>query len=865
MALHAAQRDRPALERTRKELIGTLRSASQLHAEIAAAKRGSPWEDHRELYRLYPHFSGLLPSLESLMQGDVNTVKLLSTLETISARSYFLVLAAQAKLRPMLNFFARNADGELDEEMIAASGFALSLAHTRALQVDDRSVALMSGTEIANTIRLVVQRLKDDGEVAQQRAMAVQADIIHGTAALDYGDIGTAEKMLASILKRTGKQWSAKDTDPPGASILSACASHQAEQAAELSYPSAPDDDSLDPRQQRMELERLMAAIADKRGRRVPLHLLDRALDNEAKEILVANRVEMSQRRNSVGALLEVRDRYAKWRSTQAQHVRKVAVAVGCLLSRPGVRDLVGLEFVNASTERRVALTNSVHALLTDQGRFSSASFPTTDSDFMLLQAVAILQANQGISASTARQVFKGTGERQAIRQLEAALNTQHGQGSNPFAAVSSLRHAGGSLLGIMEQDPEGFVNYSYLRNQTIGDLATIRKALKDKEAALLFSQFGNILVATVVKHDQARSHVIPISRDEVRAAIRKLRAGLNPRGRDDSPLPPPYPLDTAWALYSKVLKPLAPSLQGAEVVYVVPGEDFAGFPFGAMITSKPPKAEADDFSIYRRVHWLADRHAFVILPSIHSLTRIDGGPRQAAPPLGDDALLGIGQPLVSDTIVAQFGLQGIPNTTRLLELIRQPGDPEPLLNKEANNASIAHHMNGKGARPLRYLLINSHALTADQLIPRGIDEAAILLSPLPDEESKGADFLTSSKVIHLNTPVKLALLLACDTGSGASTSNVQPYSGLVQAFLFSGAQSVLASVLPVSNTSTEAFAIAVLKRLRTENMPISQAVRLAAIELRCADGADACSKGERKVWAHPAYWSLFTLVGSGR
>lgn len=859
LALHAALRDRAAFSRTRKELVRNLKKVPLLDAKMAAARS----KEDRELYELFPNFVRMMPSFEFAI-SDASVTEISADLEKNSAQAYLLVLAEDMNLRPLLKAFLRDEDGQLDDDKVAASTLAFALAYARAQQIDDRRVVLRSAREISNLIHLTVEQMKADGETERNQAITVVADLIRGAAELHYGDIRTAEKIVASIQNRLGKQQPPEDTGPSTNSILSACESAPLEQAAGVSSPSS-EEHELEPHHQRMELEQLTIAIADKRGRRVPLAMLDRAIDSEANELLGASQVSNSQQQGSIASLLDIRDKYGKWRSAQAQHVRKVADGVTCFLSRPRIRDLLGLEFVNADAERRNALAGSVHALMSDQERFSSASFATTESDFMLLQAVAILQADKGISASTARQVFKRANERQAIKQLEVSLNMRKEQGASLAAAMSSLQKMEGNFFTLMENDPEGFANYSYLRNQTISTLTSTRQAMKNGEAALLFSQFEKILVATVITRDQASSHVIPVSRPEIRTAIRKLRAGLNPRSSDGSPLPPPYPLETAWELYSKVIKPVSPSLQGAEVVYVIPGEDFAGLPLGALLTSKPPKAQTDDFSVYRRVHWLADRYAFVILPSIHSLTRLEGRFRETSARQASNGLLGIGQPLVSDAVTARFRLEGTPNTTRLLESVRQPGDPQPLLKGNAHSAGIARHTSGNDIQSPQYLLINSHALTADQLIPTGIDEAALLLSPLPDEASNGAEFLTPSKVIHLNTPVKVALLLACDTGSGASTTNVQAYSGLVQAFLFAGAQSVLASVLPVSNTSTEAFATALLKRVRTENIPVSKAASLAAAELRCMDGAQACSKGERGVWAHPAYWSLFTLVGSGR
>ena len=51
----------------------------------------------------------------------------------------------------------------------------------------------------------------------------VKADLIQAAAAVEYGDVQVAEKLVARVVNKTGKQWLSPPLELPKNNVLSAC------------------------------------------------------------------------------------------------------------------------------------------------------------------------------------------------------------------------------------------------------------------------------------------------------------------------------------------------------------------------------------------------------------------------------------------------------------------------------------------------------------------------------------------------------------------------------------------------------------------------------------------------------------------
>jgi CHAT domain-containing protein len=114
--------------------------------------------------------------------------------------------------------------------------------------------------------------------------------------------------------------------------------------------------------------------------------------------------------------------------------------------------------------------------------------------------------------------------------------------------------------------------------------------------------------------------------------------------------------------------------------------------------------------------------------------------------------------------------------------------------------------------------------------------------------------FVPADEVFGLDLHARLVVLSACQTALASGTqADVPPgddWLGLVEAFHFAGASTVLATLWPVEDRATAdlmASFYAALKAGRTEGEALAEAQRVTLRKNRTA---------------HPFYWAGFTLSG---
>ena len=119
-----------------------------------------------------------------------------------------------------------------------------------------------------------------------------------------------------------------------------------------------------------------------------------------------------------------------------------------------------------------------------------------------------------------------------------------------------------------------------------------------------------------------------------------------------------------------------------------------------------------------------------------------------------------------------------------------------------------------------------------------------------------GGERLEVQEVFGLSLRARLLVLSACETGLGSGAgSDVPPgddWVGLVRAFLFAGADNVMATLWPIEDRSTSLIIPRFYRALRE-----GEAARSLAVAQREAlrDPATAA----------PRHWSAFVLVGAVR
>jgi CHAT domain-containing protein len=124
-----------------------------------------------------------------------------------------------------------------------------------------------------------------------------------------------------------------------------------------------------------------------------------------------------------------------------------------------------------------------------------------------------------------------------------------------------------------------------------------------------------------------------------------------------------------------------------------------------------------------------------------------------------------------------------------------------------------------------------------------------------PDQED---GVLTAEEVAALNlTGVEWAVLSGCDTGVGEIRAGEGVF-GLRRAFQLAGAKTVIMSLWPVEDQTTQQWMSALYDNRFTRNFSSADAVRqasLSVLHLRRTKG----------VSTHPFYWAAFVAAGDWR
>ncbi|WP_167091005.1 CHAT domain-containing protein [Massilia frigida] len=799
-----------------------------------------------------------VPDMDRLFDGNdgewgfEEMERIAANLMQAQAVGYWIARADGKHFPRIAKAMAAAKDEEMSEEDWAA--VLISMAYLSAAALNDYDILLAS----VNAMRDLYAALAAAEEV---KIDLTPFDLMKLGALYSANQLKEARQLVKTIRNSPALRSPHIDAVPAPLNVLSSC-------HAAANFAPNEDADQVMPAKEYL-LSKIAMKIGLKMGERVPTAAVRSIMEYEARE-LFAKASGMDEARQ---AFLPS-DFVANWpdysKVFAGDHVARtrLAQAAKCLLARPEIVMRLGQEFVNKGSKERQTLNAAIFTMLADSGTFQQHSNAIGNEDFVLLQAASIMQAHNGISSATARSVFASVDVRNSIQEAELGmvrLSDQFNVAAKELHLSDMVRRMSTNsadglekMMSSMMDHPAEYARYAELRNQSIATLAEVKKALTADDAAMLLTLFDDTLVSVVVRHDSARIVSTKVSRNAMKNAVAKLKASTNFLSQQSTRLPPAYRADIAWQLYKQLFKPVEALLAGARTVYLVAGEDLALIPFSALVTAAPPAQSAIDFSTYRRLRWLGDRLAFVSLPSVHSLLKTSAANDRENP-----RLLGVGNPEVAMQMLIDLRLSPMPDTASLLDRVRKPGDPAPLLRAQANYGGLEAASNSAILSSGDMALINSHALAAGESAKYGTQEPAILLAPT--SQADVADFLDPSKVMSLKLSLRLIMLLACETAGGRTIDNAQPYAGLVNSFFFAGADSVVATNLPVDPAVAEDFAVNFLRYVRDGKKSSAMALQMAAADVRCANDSMACAEGDKYVWAHPAYWSQFTLVGSGR
>jgi CHAT domain-containing protein len=398
------------------------------------------------------------------------------------------------------------------------------------------------------------------------------------------------------------------------------------------------------------------------------------------------------------------------------------------------------------------------------------------------------------------RQNFASAGQAgttETLKQL-ATLEQQYAVLSTKGESRTRLRSAMTNLAGdLTKKSPElaSLVTVSAPRAEDI------QAELAPDQTLLEYYGQGDELYAFTVTRQSIQA--VKLDGKGLEKDVRAFREALAKVGTEAY-----RPL--AEALYDRLITP-APGALGKPHLIIVGHGALHYLPFNALSDGR---------------QFLVDKASVQFLPSASVLQFLVG----RKPATARDLLL-LGNPDLGD---AAMDLPGAEAEVKAIKGYWP--NSIVLMRKAATKGALA-----KTGQLFKVIHVAAHGeYQADQPLA-----SRLLLAP----EAGDNGLLTAGDLYAMRLNADLVTLSACETGMGKVLSG-DDVVGLSRGFLFAGANSIVASLWPVSDDETRYLMTNFYRNLKT--MAKGDALRQAQLETK-------------KKYPHPFFWSAFQLTGMGK
>lgn len=428
-----------------------------------------------------------------------------------------------------------------------------------------------------------------------------------------------------------------------------------------------------------------------------------------------------------------------------------------------------------------------------------------------------------------------------ALAEADAALTRATGSeeaGSDRAAAQAALAERQAGLAAVEAELDRAFPAFrSMLRPRRLL-LEEVRARLAADEALLVIEESDlGLYTMAITRTGLAVGHD-PMRRHQVRALVRRVRAGIDSGGSE------PFDMAAARALYRAVFTPDVSALIGRNTrLRLATGDILSALPLSLLVSNAAQKPGEARF--------LIEDHALSIVPSLSVLgdeaaerTRPGrlvaiGAPALTATPPGEGQASRAGGPALADLPGAEREIAA------MAQSLKRYGPAQVLTGTAASEAALR----ALDLRNVGVLLFATHGLVAGAFDARS--EPALVLTAGTGKTAAEDGFLTASEAAQLDIDAQWVILSACDTAGGSHPS-AAGYTGLARAFLFAGARRVVASHWPVRDDISARLSLGLVDAMQRRKTP-DEALRTAILAvMRDRSLPDA---------RNPALWAPFMVV----
>ncbi|MEY2842819.1 MAG: hypothetical protein RI920_856 [Pseudomonadota bacterium] len=334
--------------------------------------------------------------------------------------------------------------------------------------------------------------------------------------------------------------------------------------------------------------------------------------------------------------------------------------------------------------------------------------------------------------------------------------------------------------------------------------LADLQAQLRPDEGVLEYHAVDDQLVIWVIRKGSFSARTLPMAEADLGHEVDAFRRSIIERRRDVN--------TRGQALYNKLVG--GSDLGDAKRLFIVPHGPLHYMPFQAL---------------YDGNAYLIEKVSIAVWPSASV-----GKLLWARPQRNINTLVAFGNPATTENVPLPGAEREVSEVAALFkdkQVYIQRDASKPTFKQKASQSAVLH--------------VAAHA-EVDEVDPLF---SRILLAS--DGSERG--LLEAREVYGLNLKdVSLVTLSACESGLG-KVLHGDEIVGFTRSFLSAGVSSLVASLWPVADDSTEAL-MSKMYQSMNQGADLMDAMRLAQIDVQ-----------KRRRFTHPFFWAPFNVIGNGR
>jgi len=398
-----------------------------------------------------------------------------------------------------------------------------------------------------------------------------------------------------------------------------------------------------------------------------------------------------------------------------------------------------------------------------------------------------------------------------------------------------NLKHD--SIVKIIEKKYPAYYSLKYDKNVITMDEVTSK--LTDKQAFLEYYVSDTVLFSFVITKEKQRMHRTSMT-TEIRNQISILHKQLtqvdpSKIGATDYSLF----ITSARKLYKVLLEPFKNEIAGKDLI-IVPDGELLYIPFDILLTSDPKNSGLD----FRSLPYLIKDHAINYSPSATIVFGRKEKHQQQSTDLAAFAPtydknyqyknLVYGNP---DSVMTLFPIPGALEEVKRVSAIYKGKveigsmASEAMFKSEAPNYNILH-------LSAHTIIDNENPMYSKLVFTPGIDK-------------KEDGLLNTYELFNMNLNAELAILSACNTGSGTLQAG-EGILSIARGFFYAGVPSVVMTLWSVEDNSSALLMELFYKHL-TEGLAKDEALRQAKLDYL---------KQSDQLTSYPYYWAGYVNIG---